>query len=275
MAVKQNLTGGVSRRLDGHWSFGGHEESGEAMRRFAARSTIDRRIVVFFRVDPQAAAGALPPGSAAREIKGCGLAGIAIARRRSVPSTWLPDRFSTFHQAVHFVLAARTPTPRGGSGAVVARSDTSSRLLVWMGEHGLIRLRQQHARFRVVETREAIELVGDSDDRRMHLALKGRVTRWLPRQSVFGSVAQAHDFVRLDLEDLGLIGPETGSGGAGRGARRSRLQPLALERVEASWFDDSPLATAGALEFDSAFWVRDDELAWSPHAAFCCDVATA
>jgi len=210
-----------------------------------------------------------------REIKGCGVAGIGLARRRGVPSVWLPDRFSTFHQAVHFVLAMRTGPDRSHSGVVITRSDTSSRLQVWMAEHGLMRQRQQHARFRVAETREAIECVGESDDHRMRLALKGRVVRWLPRHSLFASVAQALDLLRQDLEDLGLTVPDAPLGGGRRGTRRCRLQPLALERLESSWFGDSPLATGGALQLDSGFWIRDEELVWSQHAAFCCDVATA
>ena len=217
----------------------------------------------------------LPPGVRPREIKGYGLAGIALARRRGVPSVWLPDRFSTFHQAIHFVLAMRTDPDGCGDGVIITRSDTSSRLQVWMGEHGLMRRRQQHARFRVAETREAIECVGESDDDRMRLAIKGRLVRWLPRHSLFASAAQALDLLRHDLEDLGLALPDAPLGGGRRGTRRCRLQPLALDRLESSWFGDSPLATGGALQWDSGFWIRDEELVWSQHAAFCCDVATA
>ena len=31
----------------------------------------------------------------------------------------------------------------------------------------------------------------------------------------------------------------------------------------------------GLVEFDSAYWVRDDEFAWAAEGTLCCDVATA
>ena len=54
-----------------------------------------------------------------------------------------------------------------------------------------------------------------------------------------------------------------------------RLIPLHVSHLESSVFADPQWFLDGAAEFDSAYWLRDEEVVWSKQASICCDIATA
>ena len=245
------------------------------MRKLTDSGTIDRRILILFRILPQVLEGVLPGDVRPREIRGCVLGGIALSRRRGVRTSLLPVRLTTSHNAVHFLLVDPPGTTQRHGGTLVTRCDTSSRLQAWIGGHGIQRSKQHHARFRVSESKDSIELVSDSDDHAMHLAFKARIDRSIPRTSFFRSSQQAYELLRESLVALGLTPREVEVMGEPRAIRRSRLHPLIMERLESSVFSDARFTSAEAVQFDSAFWLRDDEFAWSGQGALCCDVATA
>ncbi len=105
----------------------------------------------------------------------------------------------------------------------------------------------------------------------MHVALQADLVPAHPEGSIFRSAEQARQCLWEPMVSLGLAG---GSIGAARSAQ-VRFQPLKARMVEASVFERLARDARGQIEFDSAYWLRDDELVWSGEGTLCCDVATA
>ncbi|MHB0957569.1 MAG: hypothetical protein ACYC0X_26110 [Pirellulaceae bacterium] len=241
------------------------------MRKLTDCGVVDRRVLILYRVVPEVLSEALPWGVRALEIHGRAVAGIAFARHRMAKSRLLPARLVSSHTASHFVVVTGSQQSGGRDAALVTRCDCSSRFRLWIGGRPIY----HHARFRVVEERESLELVGDSDDRAMHLSLRAHVVRNLPHGSIFRTPGQAMEFLRacageLDLTLGGAVEMDTSETG-----RRLRLQPLKVERLESSIFENLRRGALERVEFDSAYWVRDDEFAWAAEGTLCCDIATA
>ena len=245
------------------------------MRTPAVPNRMDRRILILYRFAPELAERVLLPGYQPRKLKGFALGGIALLRCAGVHSPLLPARIVACENALHFVNGLRVVQHRAEAGVMVMRYDTSSRLHAWIGGERRWHCRHHHARFRVVESAESIDIRCDSDDHQMHVAMKARVDRNMCRQSVFRSTDQVLHLLQNELRSLGLTRRDPGGLSSSRPIRTAQLIPLSVERLESSVFGDARKFPSGSVEFDSAYWLRDDELVWGDEGAICCDIATA
>ena len=242
------------------------------MQLFGREHPLEQRLLMVFRAEPHSLAKWLPADVHLRPFRGLGIAGIWIERRPQKASRLLPARLVATQNIVHHIYVTNDLAPqREKAGILVVRRDTSSRWQSW-STTGPEVVRRHHARFRVRRRHESIDLIADSDDRVMHVALAARLTEHLPDDSAFRSVADATAFLQPSAAFLGAVG-----GLAPLVSHRStkwRLQPLAVKRVESSLFS-SPTTPSGRLEFDSAFTLRSIEFSWQQEPAFCGDAATA
>ena len=237
---------------------------------FGGEHPLEQRLLLIFRSEPEGLAPWLPDDVQLRSFRGLGVAGIWIERQESV-SRLLPARLASTQNVVHHVYVTRERVPRRErAGIFVLRRDTSSRWQSWSTAGPQV-VRKHHARFRIRRRREAIDLVADSDDRVMHVALAAQLCEQLPANSVFRSIADATAFLRPSDAFLEAVEglPKTPS----RSPSKWRLQPLAVERVESSLFG-WPDAN-GPLQFDRAFTLRSIEFAGRKEPAFCGDAVTA
>ena len=181
-----------------------------AMRMPAVHDRQGRRILILYRFSPELAESCLRPGYEPRQLKGYALGGIALVRRHGVRSPLIPARIISSENALHFVDAVQTVRQRAEASAMIMRHDTSSRLHAWIGGRGRWQCPHYHARFRVVESPESIDICGDSDDRQMHVAVKARLTRGMRRESMFRSTDQVLRLLQNELRSLGLIHRDRG-----------------------------------------------------------------
>ncbi len=235
----------------------------------AIRGVIDRRILVNYRVDPEILARFLPEPFRPKLIEGVGMAGVCLIRLTGIRPRFLPPILGlSSENAAHRVAVEWDQDGRRRVGVFVPRRDTSSRLNAVLGGR-LFPGVQQHARFRVDEHDGRYRVDLDSDDRRTHLAVEGRVTSEWPAGSVFGSVAEASAFF-----EGGSLGYSTSSRpGAFDGMElRSfgwKVEPLAVERVESSVFDDRATFPQGSVAFDCALLMRGIEHEWHGRETLC------
>jgi hypothetical protein len=198
------------------------------------RGTIDRRILVNFRVDPDVLARLLPPPFRPKLVNGAGMAGVCLSRLTAVRPQFLPPLFGVSSEnAAHRVAVRWEQHGETKEGVFVPRRDTSSRLNT-LADGRLFPGVHHHAAFRVREHDDHYRIEMNSDDRQSRLLVEGHAVHELYRTSVFGSLREASAFFgggRAGLLGHGGTGPVRRPGalqlqlaGAAPGRRKGGIQ---------------------------------------------------
>lgn len=223
---------------------------------------IARRLLVNYRVDPDALAGVLPAPFRPQLVVGHAIAGICLIRLAAVRPRGLPAAVGIGSEnAAHRIAVEWEDHGVRRTGVYIPRRDTDSPLNVLLGGRLFPGLHQR-ARFTSCESGDEIAVALESADGRTRVSVAGRVTTALPRDSVFPSLQAASDFF-----ERGAVGySATRRAGVYDGLElRSdawRVEPLAVERVASSWFEDTTRFPAGSVAFDSALVMRDVPHEW-------------
>jgi hypothetical protein len=226
------------------------------------RGIIDRRILVNYRADPAVLAKLLPKPFRPQVVHGSGMAGVCLIRLKHVRPRWLPSFVGiSSENAAHRIAVQWDEEGEERTGVFIPRRDTSSRInslaggRLFPGEH-------HHARFRVNETHDNCRIVLDSDDGRTHLAVAGHLAAVIPKTSIFGSLREASDF--FEHGSLGYSATNEAGRYDGLELRSFswKMQPLAIESVESSFFEDMAIFPPGSVEFDCALLMRGIDHEW-------------
>jgi len=237
----------------------------------AIRGVIDRRMLVNFRVDPAVLAALLPAPFRPKVFAGSGVAGICLIRLRAIRPVGLPSWLGVGSENAAHRIAVEWTTAGGDvrEGVYIPRRDTTSRLNAAFGGR-LFPGIHHHARFEVSETAERFALSMQSDDGTAHLSVVTRLAADLPRGSIFGSVAEASRF--FESGSLGYSPtavPATYQGLELR-CEQWHVEPLAVEQVASSFFDDRARFPTGSATFDCALLMRGIEHEWHQRRDMCC-----
>lgn len=227
-------------------------------------STIDRRVLVSYRVDPEMARRCLPEPIRPALHAGVAVAGICLIRFTALRPSPAPRIVGITTENIAHRFAVEWDGPAGvETGVFVPRRDTSSRLAQLLGGR-LFPGPMAHGRFHVDEGDDAIHIRYRSDDGDVSVDVGARRTDRWPQHSVFDTLVAASEFFRRD------------SVGYSPSARRGpcdavELQtttwnaaPLDIDRVHSSWFDDESRFARGTIEFDSALLMRRIPARWIP-----------
>lgn len=231
------------------------------------QGVIDRRILVNYRVDPEALRRVLPSPLAPKVVRGVGIGGICLIRLRDIRPRRLPVPCGlSSENAAHRIAVV---LPDGREGVYVPRRDTSSRLnslaggRLFPGEHSRARfdVREGDERYRVrVEDRAGNEL----------LVVEARRADRLPEGSVFASVRQASEF--FEAGSVGYSPAERAGRLDGLELRTLewRVEPLSVTRVRSAFFEDRRGFPEGSARFDSALLMRDVRHEWHAREPLYC-----
>lgn len=244
------------------------------MRLPAIRGVIDRRILVNFRVDPAALAAALPAPFRPQLTGDWAIGGICLIRLKRVRPKFLPLPWGIGSENAAHRIAVEWETDTGiRRGVYIPRRDTSSRLntlaggTVFPGIH-------HHARFEVDEADERFSVSMHGDDGRTHVHVSGRVAARIPDDSVFESTDAASKF----FEDGSLGYSDTRTEGRFDGlelrCRNWSVEPLDVDEVRSSYFEDPARFPAGSVTFDCALLMRGIDHEWHGHPDLCCPSVT-
>jgi hypothetical protein len=151
--------------------------------------------------------------------------------------------------------------PGAARGVYVPRRDTSSQLNALVGGR-LFPGVHHRAHFRVQEGDGRYRVALDSDDHQTHLLVEGHVSPELPKGSTFGSLAEASAFFERGSVGYSATARPGEFDGLELRCRGWRVEPLAVERVESSVFDDRARFPSGSVAFDSALLMRGVEHEW-------------
>jgi hypothetical protein len=229
-------------------------------------ASIDRRILVNYRVDPHALAATLPPPFRPTLVGGYGVAGICIIRLHDVRPAGLPRAFSLRSENAAHRVAVEWDDDRGThTGVYVPRRDTSSRAAVVLG--GRAFPAELHlARFAVEEDGDRYRVRVASRDASVWIAVD--VQRGATFESaLFGDLDAASRFFRDAPIAYGSTSHAGVFDGVELGTAGWAIEPLRVERVVSSHFDDPRTFPAGSVSFDSAFLMRGLSTKWHPRPA--------
>jgi hypothetical protein len=235
------------------------------------RGLIDRRMLVNFRCDPAALARLLPAPFRLKLVRGHGMAGICLIRLKELRPRWLklPLGF-TSENAAHRIAVEWDDNGRRREGVFIPRRDTDSGInrraggRLFPGVH-------HFASFVVRESPNRFKLEMRSEDGGARVRVAARVAEEWPAGSVFATLDEASAFF--------AAGPLGWSAGSRPGELDGlelesfdwRMEPLCVERVESSFFDNPDLFPPGAAEFDSALLMRGIRHEWHGRGRMYCN----
>lgn len=235
------------------------------MRLPVVQGLIERRVLVNYRVQPDVLQAQLPRPFRVQTVGGFGMAGVCLIRLAQERPRFVPSFLGLRSENAAHRVAVERDTPEGPvRGVFVLRRDTSSALNAFVGGR-FFPGTHHRARFDVRESEDEIAVALRSEDGHTRIAVRGRRVAQMPRTSVFPDVAAASGFF-----EQGALGwspaREPGCFDCLELVSHGwRVEPLAVEHVESSWFEDAARFPAGAVAFDSALLMRDVAHEWRGH----------
>ncbi|MEA2974100.1 MAG: hypothetical protein QOG82_2558 [Actinomycetota bacterium] len=234
------------------------------MRSPTLAATIQRRILVNYRVDPDVLASLLPPPFRPLVVRGYGIAGICLIRLGGVRPAGVPRSLGVTSENAAHRVAVEWDTAEGPvTGVYIPRRDTSSRLAVALGGRAFPGW-QHPARFRVEEGDGRYRVEMSSRDGEVELAVAARRADRVMGGSVFGSVEEASAFFRCAPLGYAATPTEGVFDGVALKAEGWNIRPLHLDVVRSSFFDDPARFAPGQAVPDSAFLMADVDTIWRP-----------
>jgi hypothetical protein len=233
------------------------------------RGVIARRILVNYRVDPSVLARLLPAPFRPKVVEGVGMAGICLIRLKGIRPAFLPSWLGiSSENAAHRVAVEWDEQGMVREGVYVRRRDTNSWLNSWAGGR-LFPGIHHHATFTVQEASDRFAVALRSDDGVTSMSVRSRIADRLPASSIFRSLEAASAFFQAG--SLGYSATPDPSRFQGMELRCLdwRAEPLAVEEVHSSFFEDVSLFPRESIEFDCALLMRGIEHEWHGKSDLC------
>ncbi len=234
------------------------------------RAVIDRRMLVNFRVRPDALAKLLPAPFRPKLVRGWGMAGICLIRLRDVRPRGLPAWCGlSSENAAHRIAVEWDEGGVTHEGVFIPRRDTSSAINRLAGGR-MIPGVNHAADFKVWESDRRFKVEMNSRDGAVFVRVAARIAEEFPRGSVFESLDEAAEFFRRGavgwsprekIAEFQLRAP-CACDGLELKCDSWRVEPLFVERVESSLFEDESQFPRGSAEFDNALLMRGIEHEW-------------
>jgi len=240
------------------------------MRLPVIRGMIERRILINYKVDPAVLARTLPPPFRPKLYGGYGMVGICLIRLRGVRPRFLPSWLGIASEnAAHRTAVEWDNGGLVHEGVFVRRRDTSSRLNALAGGRVFPGI-HSHARFTILESDSHFEVALRSDDGVTSVSVIGDVARTLPADSLFQSLPEASAFFQGGSLGYSASPHPRRFQGLELRCHRWEIEPLAVESVRSSFFDDQTLFPTGSIKFDCALLMRRIEHEWHGKSDLCC-----
>jgi hypothetical protein len=227
--------------------------------------TISRRVLVNFRVDPGVAQSVIPAPFRPNLSLGSALAGICLIQLSDLRPEGLPARWGVTTENAAHRFSVEFDAPEGtGHGVYIPRRDTASRMTrlaggrLFPGDH-------HQARFDVDEWNGRHDISLESTDHATRVAIEASEATELPPTSAFGTLDAASSFFRNDPIGYSSTRQPGRFDAMELCVDKWRLDPLAVEQVESSFFGDERLFPHGSVEFDSALLMRPTRARWISH----------
>jgi hypothetical protein len=241
------------------------------MRLPAISGVIDRRILVNYRVTADVVARLLPSRFRPKLANGFAMAGICLIRLKHVRPVFLPLAAGIGSEnAAHRFAIEWDQDGRQKEGVFIPRRDSSSRLNALLGGR-VVPGEHHHARFDVDETDDRLQVAFESDDRRTRVKVVATVADELPSGSVFASLDEASRFFEAGALGYSATRDPGRYDGLELRCEKWSVQPLTVEEVKSSYFDDVTKFPPGSATFDCALLMRGIQHEWHTCEDLYCE----
>ena len=235
------------------------------MRVPVVRGTIQRRILVNYRVDADVVARVLPAPFRPKTVGGAAIAGVCLIRLAGIRPPGVPAALGVASENAAHRIAVEWDTPTGPrEGVYIPRRDTSSRLNTLVGGRLFPGLHHR-ARFDVEEGGGRYRVALASADGVTRVLVDGALAPALPPDSVFGSLKAASAFFERGALGYSATAEPARFDGLELRSLTWQVEPLRVDRVESSFFEDPAHFPPGAVAFDCALLMRDVPHEWRAH----------
>ncbi|HLJ80685.1 MAG TPA: DUF2071 domain-containing protein [Ktedonobacterales bacterium] len=224
--------------------------------------TIDRRLLINYRVDPAVLQRLLPGPFRPKLIHGMGMAGICLIRLKQLRPRALPAPLGfASENAAHRIAVEWDEQGEYREGVYIPRRDTSSQFNILVGGR-LFPGIHHHARFQVTETDETFSVQLESDDGETQVAVEAHLATHLPERSIFASLEEASAFFEHGALGYSVTRRAGKLDSLELRCRNWKVEPLQVTRAQSSFFDDQERFPSGSADFDCALLMRAIRHEW-------------
>ncbi|MEU0569008.1 DUF2071 domain-containing protein [Nonomuraea sp. NPDC005983] len=240
------------------------------MRQPRLSSVVERRLLVNYRLTPEAAASLLPDGLRPQVVRGHAVAGICLLRLGDVRPRWAPKAVGLRSENAAHRIAVEWDGPGGvETGVYIPRRDTASLLNTWAGGR-IFPGRHGRAEFEARETPSELRVAYTTRSGDTRVDVTAEVTPELRGSKLFDNLQQASTFF-----ERGAKGYSPTSAGALEGMELHtgawQLDACRIISAQSSFFDSLP---PGSATLDCALVMREVPVTWRPLPAMDLGPAT-
>jgi hypothetical protein len=220
------------------------------------RGTIDRRMLVNFRADPEVVQAILPDPFRPKLVRDHAMVGICLIRLKNIRPRFVPGFMGLSSENAAHRIAVTWEDRRGShEGVFVARRDSSSRLNSWAGGK-LFPGVQHHSVFRVSEADDRFALDMESDDKATRIHIRAAIGEGWPSTSIFRDLQDASRF--FEGGSVGYSPAAEPGTYQGMELRTSgwTVESLDTESVASTFFENAARFPKGSIAFDCALVMR-------------------
>jgi hypothetical protein len=233
------------------------------------RGIIQRRILANYRVDPVVLERLLPAPFRPKLANGFGIAGICLIGLQDIRPRFIPSFLGiTSENAAHRIAVEWIDQGQRKEGVYIARRDTNSWINVLAGGRIFPSL-HYYASFTVQESENIVHVAFKSADDLTRASVTGYITSELPSSSVFPSLDVASTFFARGSLGYSVTRHPYRFDGLELHSSRWQVEPLAVEHIESSFFDDQARFPAASIEFDCALLMQNIPHEWHARDQLC------
>ena len=234
------------------------------MRQPRLSSVVERRLLVNYRLAPDAAARLLPQPLRPQLVHGYAVAGICLLRLGSVRPLWAPKAVGLRSENAAHRIAVEWDAPDGvQTGVYIPRRDTGSRLNAWAGgrvfpgEHG-------RADFQVHETPHEVRVAFATRDSDTRVDVTVELSEELRGSELFADLGEASRFFQSGAKGFSATASGRHLDGMRLHTDAWHVEAGRVRSAASSFFDDPDRFPPGSATLDCVLVMRNVPATWSP-----------
>ena len=234
------------------------------------RGTIDRRVLVNYRLDPDCVSKILPDPFKPRLFNGHALGGICLIRFTDMRPTWMPKFLGTSSEnGTHRFCVEWTVDGKLQTGIYVNQRFTNSRLHAFGGGK-VFPGNLTFSKFSVDEGDGRYHIAFKADDRDSVDVLVDEANAEFPTDSVFSNIDEASDFFEKDNVGYSASSNNKVHQGVKLNTSQWKVTPLNVIKASSSLFTNESFFPNDSAQVDHSLLMKSIDHDWEVVDDVCC-----